>query len=191
MEITLPTLIDLFITTKQTEGRSPRTLEWYRDKLGQFARFKGNGSDVPLKDLHLDDARAFIASLQSRDTRWNNHPYQLPVEGGLSPYTIHAYVRALKAFSTWLHEEDFTKHNLFARLKRPKLPQPMIEILSDQEIADIIGAINPNRFLGARLYVMVLLLLDTGIRASELVGLTVDNTFINEDYLKAVVSVKF
>ena len=30
MEITLPTLIDLFSATKQTEGNSNRTIEWYR-----------------------------------------------------------------------------------------------------------------------------------------------------------------
>jgi site-specific recombinase XerD len=104
--------------------------------------------------------------------------------GGPSPHTIHGHVRALRAFATWLHEEQFTKTNLFARLKRPKLPQPMIEILSDQEIANIFAAINPTCLLGARLYVMVLLLLDTGIRASELHSLTLDNTFTKEDYVK-------
>jgi integrase/recombinase XerC/integrase/recombinase XerD len=60
----------------------------------------------------------------------------------------------------------------------------MIEILSDREIARIIQHINPNCFLGARLYLMVLLLLDTGIRASELCTLTLDNTFIEENYIK-------
>ena len=39
METTLATLIDLFIATKQTEGRSPSTLQWYRQKLSQFSRF--------------------------------------------------------------------------------------------------------------------------------------------------------
>jgi integrase/recombinase XerC/integrase/recombinase XerD len=108
------------------------------------------------------------------------------VDGGLSPYTIHGYVRALKAFSTWLHDERFSKKNLFSRLKRPKVPAPVIEILSDQEIADIIAAINPDCVLGARLYVIVLVLLDTGIRAGELVGLTLENTFVDDDYLKVM-----
>ena len=184
MELTLPTLIDLFITTKQTEGKSPRTLNWYRDKLIHFARYLGNGSEAKLKDLSLDDARSFIAWLQNKPCRYSDHPLQPEKQGGLSPYTIHGYVRALKAFSSWLYEEGFTRRNLFARLKRPKVPQPVIQILSDEEIAAIIKAINPNCFLGARLYVMVLLLLDTGIRASELCTLTLDNTFVDEDYIK-------
>lgn len=31
-ELPLPTLIDLFILSKQIEGRSPKTLTWYRAK---------------------------------------------------------------------------------------------------------------------------------------------------------------
>jgi len=62
----------------------------------------------------------------------------------------------------------------------------VIEILSDQEIADIFAKLNPTCSLGARLYLMVLLLLDTGIRASELVGLTLANTYIEQDYFKVL-----
>ena len=186
METTLPTLIDLFVTTKQTEGRSERTLGWYRDMLTHFANFLGNGTETKLKDLSIDDARSFVAWLQSRPSRYANHPMRPKEDGGLSANTIHGYVRALKAFSTWLYEEQFTGRNLFGRLKRPKTGKPLIVILSDQEINDIINAINPNCFLGARLYVVVLLLLDTGIRASELCSLTIEDTHLNEGYIKVV-----
>ena len=61
MEITLPILIDLFLTTRKTEGRSPRTIDWYRDMLTRFAKYVGNGSDAKLKDVTIDDARSFVA----------------------------------------------------------------------------------------------------------------------------------
>ena len=186
MEITLPTLIDLFLTTKQTEGRSPKTISWYREMLTRFARYVGDESEAKLHDIGLDDARAFVAYLQQRTTRYQDHPYKPEKEGGLSSSTIHGHVRALKAFSTWLHEEEFTKKPIFARLRRPKVSQPVIQVLSDQEIAAIVGAINPNTFLGSRLCVMTLLLLDTGIRASELCTLTLGNTFIEDSYIKVL-----
>jgi integrase len=48
--------------------------------------------------------------------------------------------------------------------------------LTDEPLSDkfppFLGVINSKCFLGARLFVMVLLLLDTGIRASELCTLT-------------------
>ena len=38
--------------------------------------------------------------------------------------------------------------------------------------------------MGARMYAIVLLLLDAGIRASELCTLSLDNTYLQEGYIK-------
>jgi len=62
----------------------------------------------------------------------------------------------------------------------------MIEILADREIDSIFSCINPKCFLRARQYTIVLLLLDTGIRASELCGLTLDNTDIDNGTIKVM-----
>jgi len=186
MEITIKTLIELFLSTKTTEGRSERTISWYREKLGHVERYLSNGHEAALPDLSLDNARAFVASLQEREQRFLHHPYRKPLKGGLSPYTIHGYVRALKAFSAWLAEESFCPRDPLAKLKRPKIGEPMIEILSEKEIKDIVKAVNPNTFNGARMYVITLLLLDTGIRASECCGLTLGTTHLDEDFVKVL-----
>jgi site-specific recombinase XerD len=186
MEITIKTLIELFLTTKSTEGRSDRTISWYREKLYPFERHLSVGREATLPDLTLDNARDFVASLQQQDQRFVDHPYREPVDGGLSDYTIHGYVRAIRAFSAWLVQEDFLSTDPLAKLKRPKLSEPMIEVLSDQEIADVIEAINPNTFNGARMYAIVLVLLDTGIRASECCALTIQNTHLEGDYAKVI-----
>ncbi|MHB1356738.1 MAG: tyrosine-type recombinase/integrase [Anaerolineae bacterium] len=183
MEVTMSTL-DLFAATKQTEGKSPRTISWYRGFLVRFATFAGKGQDVRLKDISIDTVRGFIAWLQGQTTRFAGHPNHPEVEGGLSPNTIHGFVRTLKAFASWLYEEGFTSSNILSRLKRPKVPQPMIEILSDKEIGQVFASINPSCFLGARMYAIALLLLDTGIRATELCTLTMDNTFLDDGYVK-------
>jgi hypothetical protein len=167
MEITIKTLIELFLTTKSTEGRSVRTISWYREKLYPFERHLSVGREATLLDLTLESARDFVASLQQQDQRFVDHPYREPVDGGLSDYTIHGYVRAIRAFSAWLVQEEFLSTDPLTKLKRPKVSEPMIEVLSDQEIADVIDAINHNSFNDARMYAIVLVLLDTGIRASE------------------------
>ena len=185
MEMTLLTLIDVFVATKQTEGRSINTIVWYKKRLIKFAAWLG-GEAARIKDLTLTNARAFVAALQSREERYVNHPFKPPEKGGLSPHTIHGYVRVIKAFGAWLEEEGFTNKHPFLRLKRPKLPQSMIQILSDEEIKNILDCINPKSFLGARIRTVVLLLLDTGIRASELIGLTMGNTDVNAGTIKVV-----
>ncbi len=84
-------------------------------------------------------------------------------------------------FGNWLREENPIRTDPFAKLKRPKLPKPVIQILSEEEIKTLIDAINPATFLGARQYAIVLLLLDTGIRASELCTLTLGHTYLDEN----------
>jgi hypothetical protein len=75
MEITLSTLIEQFASTKKIEGRTDKTVNWYKDMLSRFVKFKG---DVQLRSLTLDDARAFTSS--------NVNPEALlPASMGISP----------------------------------------------------------------------------------------------------------
>lgn len=181
MDTTLPVLIDLLLATKAIEGKSPRTIEWYDGMLGRFAAFLGENATIA--DLTLGNARAYIAHLQSRTTLFEHHPHRTPQDGELAASTIHAYVRCIKVLGAWLQEEGLLSTNPFAKLKRPKLPQPVIEILTDEEIDALLKGINTSTLLGSRQYIMVLLL-DTGIRASELCTLTLANTFVNQGYIK-------
>lgn len=184
MDTTLTTLIDLFAATKQTEGQSSATIEWYRGKLAAFAEFLGNGHVATIRDITLSSARAFVASLQEKDILYEDHPYRQPQEGGLSTQTVHGYVRTLKAFSAWLYEEDFTNGDVLARLKRPKTDTPIIEILSDGELDQILAIINPRTIVGSRQQLIFLLLLDTGMRAGELCSLKVEDVHLDQDFLK-------
>jgi site-specific recombinase XerD len=95
-------------------------------------------------------------------------------------------VRALKAFSAWLCDEGFSRSDVLARLKRPKKELPIIDILTEAEIHRLINTINPACFLGSRLYAAVLLLLDTGTRASELRTLKTDDVRIEEGQIKVM-----
>lgn len=182
MEMTLPVLLELFAATKKVEGKSPKTISWYINRMQHFIAFLGE--KIHIADLTLNNARAFIASLQERTQRYVDHPISPVQDGGLSPYTIHGYVRTLKAFGAWMAEEGFISQNPFANLKRPKLPETLIEVLSDQEIGAITQNINPNTFLGARMAVVFSLLLDTGIRANELLTLKIEDIDLDRNCLK-------
>ena len=183
MEIKLSILLEQFVATKRVEGCSAKTVSWYENMLGRFLRFVG---DVTIAEFGLDLARRFIASLQNQEQRYEEHPFSKPKDGGLSPHTISCYARSLKTFSRWLMDEGYTKHDVLARLKKPRLSQPMIEVLTNEEISDLLASINPNTFLGARLYAVVLLLLDTGLRASEVCSFTLDNTDLTNGTVKVV-----
>ena len=184
MALTLPVLIDRFVATKKVEGRTPKTCSWYRQMLSQFSDFAG--PDKTLNQVTIDDARAFVAFLQEQDSRYQDHPYRNEVEGGLSSATINAHVRSLKVLSSWLRQEGYTGTDLFGRLKRPKIPKTIIQVLSEEEIIRLCGALNKHSFVGARMITVLALLLDTGLRARELCELTTANVHLDQRRLKVM-----
>ena len=183
MELTLTELTDSFCATKLTEGLSPKTVTWYKWLLGKFI---ATLPEDKLPAFTLQATRDFVASLQARETRYENHPFSPKKEGGLSPYTISCYVRTLKVFSVWLLTEEYTRTDVLARLKRPKLPEPIVDVLTDQKVQNLVGSINANTFLGSRTFAIVLLLLDTGIRATELCTLTLESTNLQDGEIKVM-----
>jgi len=185
MDTTVDRLIEYFVLTKQMEGRSAKTVEWYTGMLGQFYEFlSSNGHSTSIRDLMLEDGRDFVAFLQGRTTRFENHPYAPPQEGGLSVHTIRCHVRALRSFGTWLAEEGYTETNLFERLVLPKAPKTLIEILTEDEIQQLLAVPSTTSRLGARNRAMVTLLLDTGLRLSEMIHLMLFNVHLEEGYCK-------
>ena len=184
MQLTPYQLSEMFLATKGTEGKSRNTIIWYKQMLNHYFEFLGRGST--LKDININTARDFIASMQARTVRYEDHPVSKAVKGSLSPHTIHGFVRTLRVFSSWMAEEGYTSTDVLQKLKRPKLPETMVEVLSDEEIGLILKHINPSTFLGARLYAVVLLLLDTGIRATELLTLTLENLNMQDNRIKVM-----
>jgi site-specific recombinase XerD len=174
MSLELPQAVDYFCTSMTLEGKSPETVLWHRKKLPAFAQFlQQQGHSLKVKDVRVEDARAFIKSLLERKTRYNAHVLRKEVEGGLAMTTVHGYARSLRTFASWLEREGYTNENIFEGLKPPKLPQILIEPLAEDEIRKILLLIPQDTSEGVRSYAVVLLFLDSGIRLSELINLRI------------------
>jgi site-specific recombinase XerD len=173
MEVTLPILVEYYVTSRQVKGCSKKTLICLRSNINKFIRYLAkHDHSLKLSDLTLHDAREYVASLQGTVTKYEGHTLTPPHPNStFAPETVHTHVRALRGFSTWLQHEAYTKKPIFELLELPKLPKKKIDVLSPEEIQKILDCINPGTFKGARLYAMILLMLDTGIRAGELVGM--------------------
>lgn len=172
MEITLPTLIEYYITSKRVKGCSKKTLIGLTSNLGRFIRYlKQNQHSLKLANLTIHDARAYISSLQGTVTKYEGHTLTPPKPNcTFSPETVRKHAVTLRAFSNWLHQEGYTNQPLLEMLELPKLPQTKIEVLSPEEIQKVLACINPSTFMGSRLYAMVVLMIDSGLRAGEVVG---------------------
>ena len=104
----------------------------------------------------------------------------------LSPFTVQGRVRALKAFSSWLFREGYIEQNILSNVKLPKVPIKIIEPLMASEIDRLVSFHNQLTALGSRDVAILITLLDTGLRISELANLPLEDAHVEEGYLKVV-----
>ncbi len=185
-DIPLERLVRHFEVHNRTEGKSPRTLEWYARVLSHFEKYlKGCSHSLMLGDLSLDVARGFVLHLQTRN-KWEGHPLIRSSDDRLAATSVQNYVRGLRAFFSWLHKDGYTEEHLLAHLKPPKAPHKVVEILTDDEIRRILACLDPDTTTGCRNMAIIITFLDSGLRLTELTGLRLADAHIDEGYLKVM-----
>jgi integrase/recombinase XerC/integrase/recombinase XerD len=184
--ISLEKLARHFEAYNRSEGKSPKTLEWYERVLRYFAEYlREQGHSTCLGDLDITVVREFVLHLQTR-RKWDKHPLMRSTDGHLAAISVQNYVRGLRAFFSWLHREGYTEENILAQLKPPKAPQKLVEVLTDEEVKRILACLDADTASGCRDIAMVITFLDSGIRLSELTGLSLSDAHIEQGYLKVM-----
>ncbi len=155
-------------------GHSRKTIAWYEWMLGKFATWLAEHShSQQVEQITVADARAFLQAEAQRTTIRRGTTAERA--GTLSDRTIHGYARVLRAFFRWLADEEYLDRNPMLKLKAPKLVQRQKEIVDADEVGRLLSLCDQRTFLGARMYAMVALLYDSGLRVGELVGLDTDD----------------
>lgn len=166
----------------QSKKLSFRTMEWYEQKLTCFCAYMAEEKVYDLRAVTLWHVRAFIVAVQRGQAGTATlHPRK---EERVSDLTVKGYVQVLKGFFNWCASEDLVKENPVARLENPKVAKYIIPTFDEAQIDALLASCNLKTPLGYRDYTMMLLLLDTGIRLSELCGLRLED--IHRNYIRVV-----
>lgn len=174
----LSTVIKHFEVHNKTEGKSESTVLWYNEVLGLFRGWlSDNGLSTIIASVDEMTVRQFILHLQNRPG------FKGPTA---STYTVANRVRALKAFFAWMAKKGYTDGYILEDVKVPKAVERILEPLSEGEIGMILKVINPNTALGARNLAIISLMLDTGLRRSEVVNLREDDVDLEVQHLKVM-----
>lgn len=94
---------------------------------------------------------------------------------GLKTVTINTWLRAITAFFNYLYKNDYIPENPVKALSIVRDRKDMIVTLSTKQLNNILGKPDLKTFTGVRNYTYMLLLLETGVRANELVGVEVSD----------------
>lgn len=169
-QTSLEMLIDFYARDMELRNMTPDSRRTNVYALRKFSVFLGESCANAIAPAQAKD---YVASLQARTSRWEGHPNRGAINGPLSPYTIRKTVKILRGFGAWMKREGYG--NPFDELEIPTVPRLIKDVLTNEEIDLILSCINPNTDNGARNYAMVLLMLGSGPRISEVASLRLEN----------------
>ena len=163
--MTLIELARLRTIALRSEGRSPRTIEQLEVSLKRFLKYLGTQGDIPCAEaISATHLRAFALRLAA---------------DGLQPSSQSFHVRALRALFRWAHLEELLDSNPGERVRPPKVPRKIVPAPDDSQIKALIESSRRSR-QPMRNVAIVSLLYDAGFRASEILGLELED--INWDF---------
>lgn len=154
------------------KDHTPASRQWYKSRLGAFTAWAEAEGTANVEDLTAPLVRRYI-----------EHRRTTPAASGklLDSHTLHGHVRAIRALLNWAAAEELLDERVPKRVALPKREQKVLAIFTPQQVDRLLRACEASE-APARDKAMLAVLLDTGIRASELCGLTLDDvTFTADD----------
>lgn len=168
------------------KGLSEHTQLWYKKRLAKFCTWcELHG--YQLEQVSPQIIRAYIDELSVKPHHQTGKK--------LSTYTVHGHARILRAFYGWLAREeefeDLVSRKVGRKIPMPRIDRKVIEIFSIDEIKALFAACEQSSIhpaMIARNKAILAVLLDTGIRAGELSGLTLDHCYLDprDAYIKVM-----
>jgi len=144
--------VKMFFVSKKVEGRTDKTLTYYRVVLQRFLQY----CMKPLDEITTDDIRYYLARRMMQDK--------------LSKVSQDNELRVLKSFFKWCAGERYISSiptiNINAIKKEKRIKKPF----SEMEIEKMRQGCRNNRDLA-----MIDVLMSTGVRISELVAMDIND----------------
>ena len=164
--------IPLYLTACTVEGKTDRTVQSYAETLRQFRR-AGRELGLPENMEAFGPAHVYLFMGWVR-------------ERGVSAGTQHRRQREVKAFFSWCRRMDYVEENPFMRVPMVRREQKVIQPFTKDDLTTLLAACNPQTYVGSRMRAMILFLLDTGVRSSELVSIRLDDVVFDEGRVRVL-----
>lgn len=153
------TLKEDFLSAKQVEGCSLRSINYYSSTLDNLIK----DLKKPFNQIETEDLRTYLSEYQKKNNA--------------SKQTIDNIRRILSSFFTWLEDEDYILKSPVRRIHKIKTMKQVKETYSDEALERLRDNCKTIRDLA-----LIDMLASTGMRVGELVKLNrVDVDFVNRE----------
>lgn len=171
-------MIGLFMDYCHSKQLRPRTLLSYEQALKLFAVWLKESEGVrDVEKVREGHIRRYIMELQSRGkytacidqrmTRINHPTSRRDYNGKVSSCTINNYLRNLRVFFTWLEESECIVHSPMKRVRALPQARSPRDFMTDEEVKVLVKSMNKSVFHEYRDLLVMLLMLDCGMRLGE------------------------
>ncbi|MBW8244619.1 site-specific tyrosine recombinase XerD [Muricauda oceani] len=154
---------------KIERGLSPNSISNYTMDLQKLASYLDEQS-IPEKPIGIDreTVQQFIYNIAKT----------------VNPRTQARIISGLKGFFNYLVFEDYREDNPMDLIESPKIGRKLPDTLSEEEINDLIAAIDLSKPEGERNRAILETLYGCGLRVSELINLKLSDLYFDEDFIK-------
>lgn len=145
----------------------PNTVDAYLSDVNKLVDFLGG--DEKALGATLEELRAFLASL---------------ADVGINARSQSRIISSLRSFYAFLKLDGFIESDPAELLRSPKIGMRLPDVLTLQEIDDIINAIDLSKREGQRNRAILEVLYSCGLRVSEVCSLRLSDLYLGEGFIR-------
>ncbi|MFF3923999.1 tyrosine-type recombinase/integrase [Paenibacillus lactis] len=167
--------VKLFLQARRAETSSDHTVKFEQSSLKSYRRI--------LQEQEID---ADIYEI-TPDFLRNHFIMYMVEEKEYKLNTINNRIKAIKRFFQFLFDEGWIPYNPAEHLKLRKGHQPTIPSFTEEQVVALLKQPDQHTFTGFRDFVMLSLILDSGLRVGEMTKLKLNQVDIKESQLLGVI----
>lgn len=165
-------LVNSFRRTLLAENKARSTVEAYTKPLSSLHAFLvAHGMPVDVPHIKREHIESFLIDLRDRDATRNGKSKGTKI----SPAYMLKQYKGLKLFFAWAYDEGEIQHSPMERIKPPSVPEKPVPVLTVDNLRALVHACEGTDFYARRDMAIIRLLIDTGMRRSEIAGLKVSD----------------
>lgn len=156
-------VLDKFLTNQKVIGNTKETIEYYKKRIGYFINFV---NDKDINNVIIDDYNSYAIYLINKITDKGTN---------LSSATVKTTLNASKIFLKYAYDNKYMINDVYKNIKPYKQVKKTIVVLSAEDINKLLNSQNEFTIIGLRNLLAISLMLDAGLRVSEVVNLNVED----------------
>lgn len=152
----------------RASNKSPRTVETYGEAVDQLGAWLSHHDDAPATtgEIRRAEIEAFLIGLG---------------EQGRSASTMNNRYRSLHRFFGFVVDEGEAADHPMTRMTPPQVPDQPVDVLTEGQIKALLADCKGRAFVPVRDTAVIRLMIDTGVRRAELLGMAVEDVDLDQD----------